>query len=45
MYGRLNVGGAASIMNGIDVEAGISATAGKKQGNDVAGQLGVRIGF
>ena len=45
MYGRLNVGGAATIMTGIDVEAGISATAGKKQGNDVAGQLGVRIGF
>jgi len=45
MYGRLNVGGSATVMSGIDVEAGISATAGKKQGNDVAGQVGVRIGF
>jgi uncharacterized protein YhjY with autotransporter beta-barrel domain/phospholipase/lecithinase/hemolysin len=45
IYGRLNAGVSASVMGMIGVEGGLSATVGKKQGNDLSGVIGVRVGF
>lgn len=43
LYGRLNGGISASILGGIGVDGWVSTTVGKKQGNEVAGQIGLRI--
>jgi outer membrane autotransporter protein len=43
LYGRLNGGIAASVLGGISVQASASTTVGKKQGNEVSGQIGVHI--
>jgi uncharacterized protein YhjY with autotransporter beta-barrel domain/phospholipase/lecithinase/hemolysin len=45
IYGRLNGGISASLLGGIAVDASASTTFGKKQGNELSGQLGIRIGF
>jgi outer membrane lipase/esterase len=45
LYGRLNAGVSASVLGMVGIEGGISTTVGKKQGNDLSGVLGVRIGF
>jgi len=42
LYGRLNGGISASVL-GIAIEASASTTVGKKQGNEVSGQIGVHI--
>jgi hypothetical protein len=33
------------VLGGIGIDASASTTVGKKQGNEVSGQIGVRIGF
>jgi outer membrane autotransporter protein len=43
LYGRLNGGISASVLGGIGVDASVSATVGKKQGNEVSGLVGVRV--
>ncbi len=43
IYGRLNAGISASILGGLAVDASVSTTVGKKQGNELSGQLGLRI--
>jgi len=45
LYGRLNAGVSASVLGMVGVEGGVSATVGKKQGNDLSGIVGVKIGF
>ncbi len=45
LYGRLNAGVSASVMGMFGVEGGVSTTVGKKQGNDLSGVIGVRVGF
>lgn len=45
IYGRGTVGASARIFAGIHLEAGISMTAGKKQGNETSGHLGLKAGF
>ncbi len=45
IYGRGTVGASARIFNGVSMDAGISMTAGKKQGNETSGHLGLRIGL
>ncbi len=44
-YARASVGLAASIVNAVSVDAGISATFGKRQGNETSGQVGFNFGF
>src|SRR4029079_13795175 len=44
-YGRLSGGLSASVLGSLDVQAGASATVGRKQGNEVSANLGVRVGF
>ena len=41
-YGRGTIGGTARIFSGITLDAGISMTAGKDQGNETSGHLGLR---
>jgi len=45
VYGRLAAGGSASIVGGVSLDAGISTTVGKKQGNELAAHLGLSFGF
>jgi outer membrane autotransporter protein len=45
VYGRLSGGLSASVLGSLDVQAGASATVGRKQGNEVSANLGVRFGF
>ncbi len=45
IYGRLNGGISATVLGAMAVDASLSTTVGKKQGNEVSGQVGVRIGF
>jgi outer membrane autotransporter protein len=45
IYGRLSGGLSASVLGSLDVQAGASATVGRKQGNEVSANLGVRFGF
>jgi uncharacterized protein YhjY with autotransporter beta-barrel domain len=45
IYVRLNGGISATVLGGIGIDASASTTVGKKQGNEVSGQIGVRIGF
>jgi outer membrane lipase/esterase len=43
LYGRLNGGISASVLGAIGIDAAVSTTIGKKQGNEISGQVGVRI--
>ena len=45
IYGRGTVGASARIFSGISIDAGISMTAGKKQGNETSGHFGVKASF
>ena len=45
VYGRGTVGASARIFSGINLDAGISMTAGKKQGNETSGHLGLKASF
>ena len=44
-YGRLNLGFGAGISSALSVDAGVSGTFGKKQGNETSGQIGFNVGF
>ena len=44
-YGRGTVGATARIFTGIHLDAGISMTAGKDQGNESSGHLGLKASF
>ena len=44
-YGRGTIGGTARIFTGIHLDAGISMTAGKSQGNETSGHLGLKASF
>ena len=44
-YGRLSVGLSAGILSGISLNANISGTVGKDQGNETAGHVGLRAAF
>jgi len=45
LYGRLAGGASATILGGVGVEAAVSTTVGKRQGNEVSAHLGLRVGF
>jgi outer membrane lipase/esterase len=45
IYGRGTVGGTARLFTNVSLDAGISMTAGKKQGNETSGHVGLRVGF
>ena len=45
IYGRGTVGATARIFSNVLLDSGISMTAGKKQGNETSGHLGIRVGF
>ncbi len=45
VYGRGTIGATARIFSGVSLDAGISMTGGKKQGDETSGHLGVRVGF
>jgi len=44
-YGRGTVGATARIFSGIHLDAGISMTAGKDQGNETSGHVGLKASF
>jgi outer membrane autotransporter protein len=44
-YGRGTIGATARILSGLTLDAGISMTAGKKQGNETSGHLGLKTSF
>ena len=44
-YGRVNLGFGAGISSALSVDAGVSGTFGKKQGNETSGQVGLNFGF
>ena len=45
MYGRLTGGASASVLGMLDLEAAVSGTVGKKQGNELSAHVGFRLGF
>ena len=45
IYGRGTVGASARIFSTINLDAGISMTAGKKQGNETSGHVGLKASF
>lgn len=45
IYGRLSAGGAARVTNALTLDAGLSATVGKKRGNETSGQITVNLAF
>jgi len=45
VYGRLAAGLSAAILSGVSVNATLSGTVGKDQGNETTGHLGVRAAF
>jgi uncharacterized protein YhjY with autotransporter beta-barrel domain/phospholipase/lecithinase/hemolysin len=45
IYGRGTVGASARIFEGINLDAGISMTSGKRQGNETSGHLGLKASF
>ncbi len=45
IYGRLTGGASASILGALDLEAAVSGTVGKKQGNELSAHVGFRLGF
>jgi len=44
-YGRGTIGATARIFSGITLDAGVSMTAGKDQGNETSGHLGLKASF
>jgi outer membrane lipase/esterase len=44
-YARASAGLSASIVNAVSIDAGVSGTFGKKQGNETSGQVGFNFGF
>jgi uncharacterized protein YhjY with autotransporter beta-barrel domain/phospholipase/lecithinase/hemolysin len=44
-YGRLSAGGRAEIVAGLSLDAALSATSGKRDGNEVSAHLGLKAGF
>ena len=44
-YGRISGGGSAAILKGVTLNTVLSTTVGRKDGNDVSGQVGLNIGF
>ena len=44
-YGRLSVGMSAAILSRISLNANVSGTVGKDQGNETSGHVGLRAGF
>jgi outer membrane lipase/esterase len=45
IYGRLSAGFSASILSNVSVNAVVSGTVAKKQGNETSGHVGVRAAF
>ncbi len=45
IYGRGTIGASARIFSGVSLDAGISMTAGKKQGNETSGHFGLKASF
>lgn len=44
-YGRFTAGGSANVMGGLSVDASVSTTFGRDNGNEVSGNLGVKARF
>ena len=44
-YGRLSVGMSAAILAGVSLNANVSGTVGKDQGNETSGHIGLRAAF
>ena len=44
-YGRLTGGASAAILTNVGMDVALSSTFGKKQGNEISAQLGVKVGF
>jgi outer membrane autotransporter protein len=44
-YGRFSAGGSANLTGGISVDAFVTTTMGRDEGNDVGGQVGVKARF
>lgn len=44
-YGRISGGGSAQILNGVALNAVLSTTVSRDDGNDVSGQVGLNVGF
>ncbi|MEO6248113.1 MAG: autotransporter domain-containing protein [Sphingomicrobium sp.] len=44
-YARASAGFGAAVVGALSVDAGVSMTFGKKQGNETSGQLGFNLGF
>ena len=44
-YGRISGGGSAEILNGVAMNAVMSTTVGRDDGNDVSAQVGLNVGF
>ncbi|NUS99481.1 MAG: autotransporter domain-containing protein [Sphingomonas sp.] len=44
-YGRLSGGGSAQILGNVTMNAVVSATVGRKDGNDMSAQVGLNLGF
>ena len=45
VYGRGTIGASARIFSGIHLDAGVSSTAGRKQGNETSGHVGLKASF
>lgn len=45
LYGRLTAGGSAKIFNNFSIDASLSGTGGKKNGNETSAHVGAKIGF
>jgi outer membrane lipase/esterase len=44
-YGRISGGGSAEILNGVAMNAVLSTSVGRDDGNDVSAQVGLNVGF
>jgi len=44
-YGRISGGGSAQIVSGVGMNAVLSTTIGRDDGNDVSAQVGLNVGF
>ena len=44
-YGRISGGGSAEILNGVAMNAVLSTSIGRDDGNDVSAQVGLNVGF
>ena len=44
-YGRISGGGSAEILSGVAMNAVLSTTVGRDDGNDVSGHVGLNVGF